>query len=388
MRLHLAMQATVMGLFLSLLASQEAGATTFTFTKIADTTGSFSFLQPPSINNKGKVAFEASLDAGGEGIFTGSGGQITTITDTKKFATTTTGPLSFSVPSINDRGTVAFTAVRRTIEANVFVGIFTGNGGPLTTIVDASGPYNSFGPPSLNNAGKVAFNGQQRGVGNGIFTGTGNGNPITTIANTSGSFVNFNSLSINDSEQVAFEASLKNTGNGVFIASNGITTIADTSGPFRYFVGASINNEGAVAFRAGLQDQTSERIVIARGSTLTTVAESNISSGKPFVRFQSTPSINKVGMVAFEAFLGGGKNGIFTGPNPLADKVIASGDSLFGSTVTTVDFLQSGLNDAGQVAFVAKLADGTQVIVRAAPNTVCQYQSKKQQEASHVTNDV
>lgn len=170
---------------------------------------------------------------------------------------------------------------------------------------------------------------------------------------------------------MAFEASLDNTGNGIFTGSGGpITTIANTSGPFRYFVGASINKGGAVAFRAGMQDQTSERIVIARGGTFTTIAESNIASDSSFVIFNSVPSINNAGKVAFEASLSGGREGIFIGPNLVTNKLIASGDSLFGSTVTTVGFFQEGLNDAGQIVFVAQLADGTQVIVRANPDTV------------------
>jgi len=57
--------------------------------------------------------------------------------------------------------------------------------------------------------------------------------------------------------------------------------------------------------------------------------------------------------------------GIFTGPDPGGDRVIATGDPLFGSIVVGLDFTPTGLNDAGQIAFAATLADGRQVVARA-----------------------
>ena len=51
--------------------------------------------------------------------------------------------------------------------------------------------------------------------------------------------------------------------------------------------------------------------------------------------FARSPSLNNSGTVAFRAFLDTGEDGIFTGPDPLADKVIGTGDPLFGSTVTS-----------------------------------------------------
>ncbi len=60
-----------------------------------------------------------------------------------------------------------------------------------------------------------------------------------------------------------------------------------------------------------------------------------------------------------------GSLGIFTGSNPLTDKVIALGDPLSGSTVTNLFLSNQGLNDKNQIAFYAKLADGTTGIFRA-----------------------
>ena len=70
--------------------------------------------------------------------------------------------------------------------------------------------------------------------------------------------------------------------------------------------------------------------------------------------------------MAFVAFYDS-EYGIFTGPDLLADKVIATGDPLAGSTVTDVFSFRNGLNDSGQVAFYAQLDDGRSGIFRADP---------------------
>jgi len=110
---------------------RSAAATSYTFTNIADTTGVFSnfsqFGEP--IAADGTVAFFASLDGGGKGIFTGSGGTLTTIADS------TTEPLEDVSDNfaISAEGTVAF----RLQPVNGSLTIFTGNGGPRTTIAVA-----------------------------------------------------------------------------------------------------------------------------------------------------------------------------------------------------------------------------------------------------------
>ena len=100
---------------------------------------------------------------------------------------------------------------------------------------------------------------------------------------------------------------------------------------------------------------------------LTTVVTNNAAS--PFSDL-FTPSINNTGAVAFLAELRNGGEGIFTGPDAVANKVIAIGDPLFGSAVTALRFGGQGLNDAGQITFWATLADNREVIVRADPLAV------------------
>ncbi len=225
----------------------------------------------------------------------------------------------------------------------------------FTKIADNS----AFSAPSINNEGTVTFS------ANGIFTGSGGA--ITTIAAGGGSFSSIpdQTPSINDRGTVAFSAELASGVKGIFTGSGGvITPIADTNGPFSGFFGfPTINNAGTVAFYAGL-DAGGSGIFTSDGTLTTTIADTS----DPFSSF-GAPSINNLGAVAFLADLNAGGRGIFTGPDPVADKVIAVGDSLLGSTATGIaeSFSTRGLNDSGQIVFIAFLADGTTGIYRADP---------------------
>jgi hypothetical protein len=340
---------------LFLLLPMRARAATFVFTKIADSTGPVNTFREPSINTGGTVVFWAHLDTGISGIFTGIGGPITSIADTS-------GPFSGfdEFPFINDGGRVAFRAGLDTGGE----GIFIGSGGPTTVIATTGGTFNGFAAPTINNGGTVAFPASLSVGGNGIFIDSGG--QIATLYDTSGTFSGFlgGSFPINDGGTAAFRATLDAGGEGIFSGSGGTpTTIADTSAAFSSFSGPpSINDGGTVAFRASLGFTGISGIFKGSGGPLTTIAD---TSG-PFGGF-GEPSINRGGTVAFWALLDAGGEGIFTGPDPVADKVISTGDLLFGSTVTALGVSRVGLNDAGEVAFRAMLSDGTIGIYRADP---------------------
>jgi hypothetical protein len=62
--------------------------------------------------------------------------------------------------------------------------------------------------------------------------------------------------------------------------------------------------------------------------------------------------------------------GIFTGGDPVADRVIAVDDALDGSTVARFEVLafDSALSNRGQLAFIVTLADGRTGVYRADPH--------------------
>jgi hypothetical protein len=122
-----------------------------------------------------------------------------------------------------------------------------------------------------------------------------------------------------------------------------------------------------VAFAGGL-DSGPEGVFVADGTTPRPVADTSGGFG-----FLYSPAINNHGLVAFFATTEENgfrtRTGIFTGPDPIADKVIGTNDSLFGSTVTELAGFgaQGFLNDGGQIAFFARLSNGTQGVFRANP---------------------
>jgi hypothetical protein len=372
---------TAASIFLSLLITGKASA--FTFTKIADDSGPFSFVDvffgpEPVINNGGTVAFLTNLDTGGEGIFTGTGGATTTIAIADDSGPSGTFGTFQSSPALNDEGTVAFTAFLSTGVPRSFFGggLFTSNGGATTFIADSNLQLAPFlGNPAINNEGTIAITASPPGEGGRLFTVSGGA--TTLVADSSGPFSGFGNTAINDAGTVAFLASLDEGSNGLFTTSGGaITTIADTSGPFGFLLGGSaINNAGTVAFSAFrdfqdfLEGGGGGGIFTSSGGVTTMIADNT----GPFRTFGSgLPAINDAGTVAFLASLDEGGSGIFTGPNPVTDKVIATGDSLFGSTVTSLSFNRfssKGLNNAGQLTFFAQLADGISGIFRADPES-------------------
>ena len=80
--------------------------------------------------------------------------------------------------------------------------------------------------------------------------------------------------------------------------------------------------------------------------------------------FFTSQSLNASGAVAFRAGLDAGGSGIFAtlpgGGAPFA--VVQTGDSLFGSTVSNLNFFRDGLGDSNLLAFKYDLADGRQGI--------------------------
>jgi hypothetical protein len=358
------------GLSLSLLAGGKAEAASFTFTKIADTSGPFNSILSglsdpgPSINAGGTVAFAANLSPEIFGIYTGSGGSTTTITQ---------GPsssVSFYNPVINDSDTVAYGSTILGNRVIASLDVESSNGAVISIASLSSRLFTSY-RPVINNAGTVAFSATSQGSpAPGVFLfsqdiSISSGNSTTTIASTSDPFFSgLGNPALNDSGSVAFSADLDAGGSGIFTSSGGpIATLIDSSGPFSRFRGTAINDSNTLAFLADL-DAGGSGIFTSSGGAITTVAD---TSG-PFSSFgvEST-AINDSGTVAFLANLDAGGAGIFTGLDSVVDQVIATGDLLFGSTVTSLSFSKTGLNNSGQVAFFARLANGTEGIFRANP---------------------
>jgi hypothetical protein len=338
-------------------ANPIPAAPRYTYTRVADNSGPIvSFESGPSISARGTVAFGANLAAGRRAIFTGNGGPLTTIADTAD------GIFSdFSIDvRINARDTVVF----RADLAAGGRGIFIGNGGPLITIANtAGGIFSDLFGVSINPGETVAFHGELDSGGSGIFANKDG--TLTTIADTSDGLSFFGTPSINPSGTVAFRANLDMDDVGLFTGDGRpLTAITDSNtAPFDFLSSPSVNARGVVVFMAGFPPDDSG-IFTGNGGPVTTIAD---TTSDVFLGFGTRPAINGRGAVAFRATLSTGELGIFTGPDPAADKVVATGDSLDGSFVIFANTFHQSLNDRGQIAFVAALADGRQGIYVATP---------------------
>ena len=336
----------------------------YTFTRIADTSGPFSLIEgtgPASINDVGQVVFTAELKTGGTGVFLGSGGPVTTVADTS-------GVFSFfGFASVNGLGQPSFFANKRSFPT-VVPGVFAGIGGTIP-IVTIGGRILEFdGDPFSSHSGSLTvITAALDRFGNAKAIVSGNGGPVTNIADTTSGLFSDLDLDprVNGSGQVAFHGIRTDQSEGIFIGNGGPpTTIADTSGSFSSFAdNPDINDKGDILFQATLKSPGGSfpvnGLFLSSHGKITTILDSN----GPFGDFGFSPGINVKGQIAF---LGNG-SGIFTGDDPVADRVIGIGDPLDGSTVAgfgPLDFW-AGLNNHGQIAFMALLADGHNGVYRA-----------------------
>lgn len=341
--------ATLLGLLLALPTAGQA--TSYTFTKIPDSNVSFGavvlgFLG--SMNGSGTVAF-GNGSGPSQAIFSSDGGPTTVVADTS-------GPFSSlgNRVAINDAGTVAFFGQ---LNPGVFDAVSV-NGGTITPLSQFSGVTPSPGLVDINNHGTVAFSGTVNSSGaTGIFTGSGG--PLTTIADTTGAFGPLTSVitpTINDAGTVAFSASMG--GSNVIFTGNGGALTQLTDPATLSALNPVINNAGQVLFQAFRPLSTGEQALIrSDGASLTTLVDNN-GPYAGLLGFFAGVGFNDAGQYAFSASLDAGGTGIFTGPDSVADRVIGAGDILDGSPIVFTRLVRDGaLNNAGQIAFWAQFQD-------------------------------
>jgi hypothetical protein len=335
----------------------------------------------PVITNDGTVVYSAGL--GGivkSSIFSSDG------TVTRLLVPLVDHAFSPLATAVSGNGMMVTNQQPREI-IDVHDGMVVGQLDPGDEFVLGSGPNGDY-DVSINNRGSVAFTGgilDPLCVGHPFFSNEGvfrfDGETTTRIATlgdpTDVGLVNWAFPSINERGQVAFLV----MGVGVFCPptpgiepgdlyigdGTRLVKIAETSSA------PSLNSRGEVGF-IGVNGGALS-ILVSDGTRTRIVADTNGPiadfAGSDFGFIGNHPevgvSLNDRGKVAFMAFLYDGDVGIFTGPDVVKDKVIATGDLLTGSSVSDVLMSRQGLNNNGQIAFQVTLADGRMVIVRAEP---------------------
>jgi len=342
------------GLLVVLFAGASRAATTYTFTKIVDNgAGAFNlmFFRTYILNGNGAVAFAPAGQ--GAGIYIGSGGDISTVV--------TGAPTNYLLTGFNDSGTVVY-------EASGSITTNTAGGTPFQVAPNGS----STSLPAINNSGTVVFT----TIDNAVMTRNGSAAAQTLVSNTALPRANqllapiLYGLGINSSGTVAFYginvASETSCNCGLFLVAPGSNPVLAS---FKQNVteNTELNDSGAVAF-IGTYNGAKGVFVVQNGQVGAAVDLTNqtVSLATQYV------SLNNKGEVAYFAKfdISPFTQGIFTGPDKVNDKVIANGDPLFGSVVSSIGTSEFGgrfLNDKGQIAFSYALSNGLRGIAVATP---------------------
>jgi hypothetical protein len=355
-----------------LCAPTSAGGADYTFTKVADSAADGfdpSSFGSASINAPGDIAFRAGRVApdgfntiGGIYRVNAGGGLTTIVEDAKRF-----GFIGRN-PSMNDLGEVSFAARLNEVDratGDTIEAILRGDGKQLTEIASTAEQFNFFGfDTSVNNGGVVAFKAEldpQFNFDEGLFSGSGDKKLGTTthyLASTSPFVGDDSRPSINNVGNIAFEEQTDGDfDDGIFVTTEGggFTTIAHD--PDHSVQEPVLNDAGTAAFETSFfkAGQFVTAIVTGSGRRPRTIVDTQ----RDFASFGFRPApLNNNGEVAFLATLADFQTtGIFVGPDPVADRVIATGDTLDGATVTGLGFAEEGLNDSGQLAFTASFQD-------------------------------
>jgi len=349
----------------------------------------FSTLKTPVLNNAGEVAFVGFLRPGtgnvtqnnDGGLWAGPAGSLLLVAREGDHAPGTPNGVAFSSvwgsPAMNNPGQVTFrNALIPSVGGTTLLddeGLWIGTAGALTLLgregsqapglvagisFSRSGPTTLFSNPDLNDVGQVTFTGWFEGPG------------------------------VDDTNSHAIWAGLP---GALQVAVRAGDAAAGTSSTFSRLFTPSINATGQIVFRG----------VLTTGGNVTGNNDRGIWSGLPgafdlvtregdqapaaatgaVFGSLSTPSTNALGHVAFEGILATGAGGV-TGVNDsglwIADQtgsevlqIVREGQPLNGSTIAEIDFAggsggqdgrRSGLNDEGQVAYTAHLANGVDLL--------------------------
>jgi hypothetical protein len=324
-------------------------------TVIATTGERFSGFAPyvASVNNAGVVAFQAALPDGSSGVFAGAGGHVDQLVERTLHAGVT------SHPDLNDAGATSFYGEL----ALGGQGVFLCREGRVQIAADTRAAFASIGPlgPTMNEAGGVAFRADRAdGVG-GIFTG--DGAAVTTVAHANGRWSRFHGLPvITADESVVFRADCTDGVQGIYAGRAGsIRTIAETGERFESLgLFPSANERGAVAFAATLRSGGAG-IFTDDDGRITQITETDGA----FDAYRGA-LITDAGVVVI-ARPRDGSLGLFDGPDPDTDRILALGDPHLDSTVEDFAANPVSISASGHVAIRVGLADGRQVILRADP---------------------
>jgi hypothetical protein len=359
------------------------------------------------------------------GCFRGSGGAISTVVREGGPAPGGIGTFSgFTTWNTNALGQVGFksylngTSGGSTDNTGVFYGASSGSiimtAREGQSVPNGDGKFYIFGDgPVLNDSGQTAFmstlSGTSGGTTDNLGIFRGSGGSITRIVRKGqagpggdGTYLLIESeFAMNNSGQVVFESTVTGAiggaaaDRGLFRGSGGtIATIAregqaapDGNGIFTDgFMQRGINDAGQVAFTGGLQATSGGSVdnyglFRGAGGQITQMAREgqDAPDGNGVIAIISAPSLNALGQVAFLAGFNDTSGdasdnyGIIISDGVDLIQVARKGQLLSGKTIYGLDLHygvehMNGLNDFGQVGYIASMDDASEIAVVFTPD--------------------
>ncbi|HEX6313720.1 MAG TPA: Ig-like domain-containing protein, partial [Gemmatimonadaceae bacterium] len=335
----------------------QAQAIEYTFTKIADTNDNAAIAGPTCVglNNLGTVLVSFA-------------GQLWQRRDGQPFTQVAPQIANLGCSSINDFDEIAY-VVYDGPATNRFRLVRDSNGTQTTLVsnfdVPALDASSRLYLPSLSNNGSALYasSGGSSSFGSGFYIAPSGLTVYNSFA--APNLVVHPPASMNDSLVSVFAATDNSIGTGVTGIYYGGSTVpfirsGDVVSGGTIFIPSGfrpvINDAGTVAFYGGLNGGASNVFTTTDGLSVTLVGTGATGAGGPI-------AINNAGRVALRR-----GDCIYSGRAGAIDqKVIAVNDPIDGSTFDGGLMWEEAINDAGQVAFWAQLADGRRGVYRADP---------------------
>jgi hypothetical protein len=331
--------------------SGSRAASDYLISDVINTSGQFEVIGLPVINNGGTLAFFGSKDPipfspREMGMYVWRDGQMSPLY--------LAGSSFFlSDLSINDAGQVAF--IHGALNEHY---LRSGtDASTLTLVADTTGPFRSpLSELEVTNSGELVFQGRLDGQDTlGIYRGP---DPVVDRIADAQSGVGLVSLMSVAPDDTVFFRGGQGLDRAVYKPGNNGPELVFDFDDTRYnnASGYRENASGQRVFSAFVRD---EGFVEALFTGPDIVADRIVDTSGAFNAILNA-SITRNGTIVFQADLDNGATGIFVGPDPVEDKVVAEGDPLFGSTIANLNIGDEGVNDLGQVAFWYRLANGVE----------------------------
>jgi hypothetical protein len=233
-----------------------------------------------------------------------------------------------------------------------------GNGGPVITVEDDTGSRDFFAASNISNNGAIAFTASRDSGGFGAYLHNGGITSLVAERGTTGissAYLSVSAIDSNDSGRVAMFATSPGSPGAVYVGNGGPATLVTertfhSGGPSTPYLGyPSLNDAGDIVYVATPTSGTMTVYGIYKysGGVTTPLIALALGNG---IASTTAVEINNEGTIAY-----GETSRIRIGSGSTYSTLISIGDSLFGSTVTSLG--PFSLNDRGDVAFSYMLSN-------------------------------